>query len=343
MIGKPKKGRNQKDGYAMIHDSERGLICSRATGLLYVSFGAVSGGLVGPVASGLLMETLSPWFPILIVFAITPFAFGLLLFIPETLPVKLRAATGQEEQQSVVERIREAARELSTSLALLKNPNISLSLVHFAIMPALFAAYSSTLAQHISNYFGWSLAQTNYLLSPLSILQLAMILLLPRLSGYLTDQSGRFRLSLFDKDLLLTKISLVFTILGALLEGFSQHIALFLVGLIVGTFGACSGPLCRAVVTAYVEPQQTSRLYALMSMMETGGAVIGGPVLAWCFNVGLAKGGMWTGLPWFYVAGLVFAALMALMFVRRPKKAAAVDSDDEAAGDIGYESAEEHV
>ncbi|KXX82455.1 Major facilitator superfamily domain-containing protein 10 [Madurella mycetomatis] len=295
----------------------------RATGLLYVSFGAVSGGLVGPVASGLLMETLSPWFPIFIVFAITPFAFGLLLFIPETLPVKLRAAAEQEEQQSVTERIREAARELGTSLALLKNPNISLSLVHFAIMPALFAAYSSTLAQHISNYFGWTLAQTNYLLSPLGILQLAMILLLPRLSSYLTNQSGRFRLSLFDKDLLLTKISLVFIIFGALLEGFSQHIALFLVGLTVGTFGACSGPLCRAVATAWGRDWRAC-----------AGLV---------FQYRIGEGGVWTGLPWFYVAGLVFAALMALMFVRRPKKVTTADSDGEAAGDIGYQSAEEHV
>ncbi|GAB1318260.1 General substrate transporter [Madurella fahalii] len=315
----------------------------RATGLLYVSFGAVSGGLVGPVVSGLLMETLGPWIPIFIVFAITPFVFGLLLFIPETLPVKLRAGTEQEEQQPVAERIREAVKELGTSLSLLKNANVSLSLVHFSITPALFAAYSSTLAQHVSNYFGWTLAQTNYLLSPLGILQLAMILLLPRLSSYLTNQSGRFRLPLFDKDLLLTKISLVFLILGALLEGFSQHIALFLVGLTVGTFGACSGPLCRAVATAYVEPQQTSRLYALMSMMETGGAVIGGPVLAWCFNVGLTKRGWWTGLPWFYIAGLVSVALVALMFVRRPKKVTTPDLEDEATGDLGYQSTEEQV
>lgn len=308
-----------------------------------MSFGAVSGGLVGPVVSGLTMEALGPWVPIIIVFAVAPFVFGLLLFIPETLPVKLRAPTEQGEQQTAAERMREAARELGVSLSLLRNPNICLALAHFAISPALFAAYSSTLAQHVSTYFGWTLAQTNYLLSPLGILQLAVILLLPRLSTYLTSPSGRFRLSNFAKDLLLTRVSLAVLVLGALLQGFSRHLALFLVGLAVGSLGSSSGPLCRAVMTAYIEPQQTSRLFALISMVETTGALIGGPVLAWCFNVGLSRRGLLTGLPWFYVAGLVSVALVALMFVRRPRKLAAVSSQDEGTDDLGYQSAEEPI
>ncbi|KAK4234330.1 general substrate transporter [Achaetomium macrosporum] len=316
----------------------------RATAFLYVSFGAVCGGLIGPVTAGLLMEHLGPWFPILVVFGINPFVFGLLLFIPETLPVKLREATAQQDRPSLPDRLREATKELGVSLSLLKNRNITLSLPAFLIQPALFAAYSSTLAQHISTYFGWSLAQTSYLLSPLGVLQLVVIVLLPRVSGFLTNASGRIRLSVFSKDLLLTKISLVFLIAGALLEGFSREIVLFIVGLTVGTFGGSHGPLCRAVATTYVGPQQTSRLYALISMLETGGALLGGPVLAWCFNVGLSKKGLWVGLPWFYVAGIVLVALGALLFLREPKERVPdVGSEDEANGDLGYQSAEEQV
>jgi MFS family permease len=298
--------------------------------------------------SGILMETLGPWVPIIVVFSVTPIIVVLICLIPETLPIKLQEATQQEQREPLRVKIRKATDELGKSVSLLKNPNISLSLVHFFIVPALFAAYTSTLAQHVSNYFGWSFAQTNYLLSPLTILQLVLILLLPRVSGYLTNPMGRFRLSLFTKDFLLTKISLLFVIAGALLEGFSRGIGMFLVGLTVGTLGSSSGTMCRAVVTAHVEPEQTSRLYALISMMETGGAVIGGPVLAWCFNVGLSRRGLWIGLPWFYVAGLVSVALIALMFVRQPKKIVLTDPEDEVGGDqgtadLGYQSAEERV
>ncbi|KAK4041221.1 general substrate transporter [Parachaetomium inaequale] len=315
----------------------------KATGFLCLSFGAVSGGLIGPVTAGLLMEHLGPWFPVRLVFCIAPLVFGLVLFLPETLPIKLRDATQQDEQQPLVQRLRQEVKELGVSFSLLRNRNILLSLPVFLIQPALFIAYSSTLAQHISTYFGWSLAQTNYLLSPLGILQLVTIVLLPTVSGFLTNQSGRFRLSIFSKDLLLTRISLLFLVAAALVEAFSRDIVLFLVGLAIGTIGSSHGPLCRAIATSYVEPQQTSRLYALISLLETGGALLGGPVLAWCFNIGLSKKGLWSGLPWFYVAGLVSVALGSLTFLRAPKQKVVLDPEDEENGDLGYESAEEPV
>ncbi len=317
---------------------------SRATGFLYISFGAVSGGLIGPVAAGLLMEHQGPWFPVLMVFCLTPLVLGLMVFVPETLPLKVRETRASEEQRSLAARLREAANELGLSLALFRNPDIALSLPAFLIQPALFAAYTSTLAQHISTYFGWSLAQTNYLLSPLGILQLVIILLLPRISALLTAQSGRFRRSVFAKDLLLAKISMLFLIGGALLEGSSRAVAVFIVGLTIGTLGSSHGPLCRAIATSYVEPRQTSRLYALITLLETGGALFGGPVLAWCFNVGLSRRGIWTGLPWFYVSGIVLVALLALTGLEPPKERATLtDPENETSGQVGYQSAEEQL
>ncbi|KAK3321784.1 general substrate transporter [Apodospora peruviana] len=318
----------------------------KSTGFLYLSFGAVSGGLVGPVVSGILMETVGAWIPIVIVFAITPFIFALLVFIPETLPVKLKTPSDVVEEQSLllvsIQKTKETAEELKVSFALLKNRNVLLAMVNFFIQPALFTAYASTLAQYVSKYFGWTLAQTSYRLSPpLGLLHLVILLSLPRISSALTSPSGRFRLTTFSKDLLLTKISLLFLISGALMEGFSQEIVLFLVGLTVGTFGSANGPMCRAVTTAYVEPHHTSRLYALISMLETSGAVIGGPVLAWLFNVGLSKGGIWKGLPWFYVSGLVSIAFVAMLFVQRPRDKEPPPGEEEGSGDFGYQSAEE--
>ncbi|KAH6845774.1 major facilitator superfamily domain-containing protein [Chaetomium sp. MPI-CAGE-AT-0009] len=322
-----------------------GVLADRATSFLTLSFGAVAGGLIGPITAGLLMEHMGPWFPVSLVFCITPFVFILVLFLPETLPIKLQDASQPEETRSLAQKLRQEAKELGVSFSLLKNRDIALSLPAFLIQPALFAAYSSTLSQHISTYFGWSLAQTSYLLSPLGILQLIIIALLPFLSGFLTKETGRFRLSIFSKDLLLTRISLLLLITGAVIEGFSREIVLFLVGLTVGNIGSSHGPLCRAIATSYVEPQQTSRLYALISMLETGGAMLGGPVLAWCFNIGLSKKGMWTGLPWFYVAGLVLVALVSLTFLRAPKPRAVVPDpeEEEENGDLGYLSADEQV
>ena len=320
-------------------------LCARSANFLYLSFGAVAGTLVGPAAAGVLMEKISPWFPILSVFAITPFVFGILLFIPETLPVKPSAAPDGEPQTPLgvpKQPAREALRELFVSLALLKNRNVLLSMVGFFIAPALFAAHSSTLSQYVSKYFGWTLAQTSYVLGPpLSVLHLVIIVLIPHMSSLLTAPAGRFRLSVFSKDLLITKVSLLLIILGSLMEGVSQGIVLFIVGLTVGSLGSAHGPLLRAVATSYVEPNQTSRLYSLISMLETAGALIGGPVLAKLFSIGLAKRGLWIGLPWFYVAALVSVALTALMFLQRPKKAKPQAEEEGMGEDIGYSSAGE--
>ncbi|KAK0648378.1 general substrate transporter [Cercophora newfieldiana] len=318
----------------------------KSTSFLYLSFGAVFGTLVGPVTAGILMEKISPWVPILSVFFITPFVFALLLFIPETLSTQLKTspATSTDPAPSTSKKpFREAIDELMVSLTLFRNTNIVLCMVTFFIQPAIFAAYSSTLGQYVSKYFGWTLAETSYLLSPpLGVLHLVVILLVPWVSGVLTSSTGRFRLSVFSKDLLVTRASLVLMIVAALLEGFSREIVLFLVGLTLGTFGSAHGPLLRAIATSYVEPNQTSRLYSLISLMETAGAVIGGPVLAQCFNIGLSKKGLWRGLPWFYVAALLCLAFIALVFIRKPPSKPS-PTEDEGTGDLGYQSAEEPV
>ncbi|KAK1834018.1 major facilitator superfamily domain-containing protein [Podospora conica] len=314
----------------------------KSTSFLRLSFGAVLGTLVGPFAAGLLMEKISPWFPVLLVFAITPVVFAVLLFIPETLPVK---QTPTEEQPGVSEipkrPLREALAEIRVSLSLLRNRNISLAMVTFFIQPALFAAYSSTMGQYISKYFGWTLAQTSYLLGPpLSLLHLVVIILVPWISSALMSPTGRFQLSVFSKDLLLTRVSLLLTIAAAVIEGFSREVVLFVVGLAIGTLGSANTPLLRAIVTSYVQPDETSRLYSLISVMDTVGALIGGPVLAQCFNMGLSRKGLWIGLPWFYVALLVSVAFVALLFLQAPKKLQSenetpsrdLDSDEE---DIG--------
>ncbi|KAK0658491.1 major facilitator superfamily domain-containing protein [Cercophora samala] len=313
----------------------------RANGFLYLSFGAVSGTLVGPFVAGVLMQTISPWCPIALVFALTPFIFGTLIFLPETLPVRLKEAA-QQGRQPLSRKLRQAMSEFGVSLSLLKNRQLLSSLVLFVIQPAIFAAYSTVLAQHVSKYFGWTLAETSYLLTPpLGVLHLIVLVVLPRVGKLITDPTGRYGASIFAKDLVLTKLSLVLMATGALVQGFSRGIVVFLIGMTIHTLGSGSTPLGRAISTAYVDPQQTSRLYAVISMLETGGALIGGPVLAWCFNVGMKKLGLWVGLPWFYVAGLVAVALGSLMFVTKPKRTAGVPA--ETGGLVDYSASEEEL
>ncbi|KAJ6438337.1 siderophore iron transporter mirB [Purpureocillium lavendulum] len=301
----------------------------KAASFLYLTFGATAGGLIGPLLAGLLMEKYGPWVPIYVVLFVTPFMLCVFFFIPETLVMeesKTKPKKNRPLLEDLQEHISHGLRDLRKSLDMIKNVNIPLVLLTFLFQSARFAAYTGTLAQYISKHFGWRLAETSLLLSPLGVLNLIVLAGLPRVSQVL--MSPRFRFSIFGKDLFLTQVSTALIIVGALIEGFSHNVVLFLIGLFIGTFGAADSPLARATVTHYVDAEFTSRLYALIGMIEVLGSFIGGPVLAFFFDQGLRRKGIWMGLPWFYIAFLCCIALAALMFVRPPRRK--LDGEDGA-------------
>lgn len=320
----------------------------RASNFVHMSVGAVLGGLVGPVLAGQLMERYSPWVPIRLVFFLVPFVFLAMAVLPET-TLRVKADGLRKSQLPLVDAVKEAfrngLRELRQSVGILQNRNVLFCLVPSLLQGAIMSAHSSTLSQYVSKHFGWTLAQTSYLLSPLGFLHLGILAVLPRISKNLTNPRGRFRCTSFGKDSLLAKGSYLATALGALIQGCGREIVVFVLGLTVGTFGSASSPLVRAMITEFVEPEHTSRLYALTSMVDTLGSPLGGPVLAWTFSVGLEKKGGWRGLPWFYVSLLAVIVWAALMLVDEPRKKGPVylamaSHDDDIEG-LDYESGAE--
>jgi PCFT/HCP family folate transporter-like MFS transporter 1/3 len=265
------------------------------------------------------MTAYGPLVPILVTVCATPFVLMIFLFIPETLPAatKAKKQSGKSYFADMKQQTRQALSELFRSFSMLKDPNLPLILVTFFTQNARFSGATAILAQYISKHFGWKLAETSLLLSPLGIVNLIVLVLLPKVSDLLTK---RFGFGTFGKDVFLTLLSTVILIVAALIEGVSRHVGIFILGLFIGTFGAADSPLARATLSHYVEPEFTSRLYALIGMAEVLGTFIGAPVLAAFFHLGLQKKGIWTGMPWFYLGFLSLMAWLALAFVRPPVK-----------------------
>ncbi|PTB42177.1 hypothetical protein M441DRAFT_78933 [Trichoderma asperellum CBS 433.97] len=302
--------------YAMAADvsSEK----EKAASFLQLTFGATVGGLVGPLVNGFLMQKYGPWVPIWVSISCMPFIFLAFGFLPETLPVDRRMKGGDSDLsvELIKRKVGAALVELRKALRLFANPSIPLALLTFLFQAARYTAYTSTILQYVSKHFGWRLAETSFLLSPFGLLNLIVLAVLPRISTLLV--SPRFGYSSFKKDLLLTRYSTVLLFIGAIVEGFSHNIVLFIIGLFIETFGAAVSPLARATITHYVDPEHTSTLYALISTTEIFGTFIGGPALAWCFDMGLQKKGLWIGMPWFYIALLCLIAWVGLLFVQPP-------------------------
>lgn len=285
----------------------------RTASFLYLAMGVAAGALLGPLLAGLLMASYGPWVPIYVTLFLIPIVFAILMLIPETLVKKPKSDAAKLTMR---DHISNGIKDLSSAIQILKNINVPLVLVVFFFQNPRATAQSSTLTQYISKHFGWTLAQTSILLSPLGIIEMLVLGLLPKLSDILT--SPRFGFTNFRKDLFLTRISMLLLGVASLIQGLSTNIVIFLSALFIATLGGAESPLARATVSHFVDPAYTSRLYALIGMAEVLGSFTGGPVLAWFFGKGLELKGIFTGLPWFYISFLCFLTFTALLFVKPP-------------------------
>ncbi|KAF4120600.1 Major Facilitator Superfamily [Geosmithia morbida] len=310
--------------YAMVSDVSTDK--DKASNFLYITIGSAAGGLIGPLLAGLLMEKFGPWVPVTIVLYISPVVFLIFLFIPETRtgkemkgePTSSKPAYDDDQPTLVVIKghLKDGLVDMRKSLVILRDRNVLLCLVTFFFINARWTASSSTLAQYISKNFEWKLAEASILLSPLGLVEMLVLASLPFLSKRL--MSSRRGCTAFDKDMLICRMSFPMLFLSALIRAVSPSVVPFLFGLFVGAFGAAQIPVARAIMSAHVNPAYTSRLYALTSMVEIAGTVVGAPVLAWCFKRGMKLQGVLTGLPWLYLSLVYLLSWVALGFVRPP-------------------------
>ncbi|KAJ5746314.1 hypothetical protein N7520_011496 [Penicillium odoratum] len=289
----------------------------------------LAGNAVGPFISSELMSSHSPWVPALLSLCMWPIAISLLSFVPETLsnPKKTtiaaidRAPLGLEPI-TIKSHVSQSFRLYKASVASLRSPSIIIIIaINLIEMPEYFAT-SQFLTQFISKRFQWSFASAGYLIAMRGIIQMTVLLVtLPLLSRLLLRwQRPNAR------DLTLARFSAAFAAAGALWMASSQ-VDVVVAGLALQSLGGGMGPLCRSLALTYVPASETSRLMTLIGIVGTSGSLFGGPVFTWLFGVGLERGGVLVGLPYFGLAGAFILCLVGLLFVRAPLSREEDDAD----------------
>lgn len=167
------------------------------------------------------------------------------------------------------------------------------------------------LLQYASKRFNLSWSQTGMLLPVKgSASLLVMMVVLPALSRFLLD---RVHLGPLTKDLWILRISVTFLVVGGFSLGLAPTLATFLVSLFIYTLGDGSGLVVRTLITAFVSTNNTGMLYTAISLLESIGFLVAGPIMSQLFGVGLSWGGAWIGLP-FLFAGLLFSITWCIVF-----------------------------
>jgi MFS family permease len=138
-----------------------------------------------------------------------------------------------------------------------------------------------------------------------------LLAVLPAIYALLTS---RFGFSVAVKDLFVTRASLIFNVFGALLIAVSPAPSFLIISVTVYSFGYGFSAAVRSLLTSLVRPDQISRMYAILSILDTIGNLVSGPVLSGAYSWGLHRGGLWSGSV-FGIVALLFAVVCLPIFL----------------------------
>lgn len=265
-----------------------------------------------PLLSAWLME-FTPWIPAIGGTLLTVCGVLVTLFIPETLgyndPPDGASTTAEQEEEatsaSPLTALRTAISFLWTDWRI---PALVLSfLIHLAVIDS-----PPLQLQYVSTRYNLTFAEATTILTIRSVANIALLfLVLPFVAKLLTTNWG---FCTQRTDLWMSRASMASWALGWLLFGLSPTLLSATLGMGITALGSGSFFLIRSLLTPLVPAHNVARLYSLISVVDTLGAMFGAPLLASLFNWGLRIGGYGVGMP-FYFLGLICLAITILLCV----------------------------
>ena len=238
---------------------------------MLITLGAIGGGISGPALSGLLMQKFSVWIPLIISgWVLLPIILITFVFLPETLSRSSRhqlaknVSPADSPSTSYFSAIRghtlEAFSILRSSLSMFRNRSLAILLSTFLIQVPLERCVGQVLGQTLSKRFHWPLAQLGYFFSVRGLAAVIYLAVFPFVATYLTSPARRRPFSIFSKDILLAQASLLSLVIGLVMMS-GENFPLLIVGQIVANFSVGLPSFEKALVAAYVKPEETSRLF----------------------------------------------------------------------------------
>lgn len=264
--------------------------------------------LFGPPISAALMDW-NPWYAMLIGLAIMAVPLPVSFILPETLIYRHQpssdtfAARDRPEDPFWKRTFFSAKRVIHESVSFLTSDIRLCFLVSaFCLHMLIIAGIRDIMLQYASTRFHISLARSTVLLSVRAGVNLFnMLLLLPALSNWLNRRPA-FSEHPAAADLILGRVSALCTGAGFLILGVAGSLPWFVIGMLVNTLGWGLMVYVRSLAISLVDGHVAARLFSVMGLMDTLGMMLGSPALAGLFEVGVDRGGLWMGLPFFLCA-----------------------------------------
>ncbi|KAL3428495.1 MFS multidrug transporter [Phlyctema vagabunda] len=297
----------------------------RATVFFQVAVGALLAQTFATLLASAFMERSEPWTSIFVGYIIGVAACCIAFFIPETLKYKNQTEDGPIDGMEIRDCLDRSDSDVvwkgalqkfhvvvqETWAIVIQDWRLFALLITFFIN-SISTALSSIILQYISARYDWTVAQAGFLLSLRSGANVVLfVLILPFFTWML---STKFELGSQRKDLWLARVSILFLPTGFIMIGLAQTPGVAGLGLMITTLGTGYSSLVRSLVTSMTEPHHVARLYTAVTVFDTLGSLISGPILAVLYQWGMRLGGGWIGMP-FFVAGILTGLTAVLLWL----------------------------
>lgn len=310
---------------------------NRAYLFMFFASSNMAFNFIGPLLTAPLMA-LDPWIPMFLSTISLTLSTALLLVAPETLgyihpdeepaplatnptdilapPVLIPPVPRPSFPQNILDPLR------AQSAFLLTDSRIPLLILPFAVT-VISLAPTDLLLQYASTRYGITYAaSTLYTGVFYGLRALALLTAIPAATHALSTLRVFRRWSgTLTRDLVLLRVSSVLAALGWLVISLAPGLGTYVAGMALLALGMGATSLARAFITCLVRKEDRGKLYTFISMVDTLGLMIAGPVMAWLWKKGLEMGGsgVLLGMPFWAQAGL-FVVVTVGMFVITVKK-----------------------
>ena len=285
---------------------------------------------------------INPWIPNLLGLVVLFLGCCLTLFIPETLNYQhetLIVKFAHEEplldaqgstpvfaidpdsrltptRTSLVSRLQTRIRNLAGFLA--EDWRVPALILPFVVC-TIASVLNSLLIQYASVHYHITFSKATLILSiRAGFMVFTFLAVIPGILHFITSRSA---MDGKQKDLYLVRASFIISCIGWCLIAAAPTLGLFVAALIVATLGAGQIALTRSFLTGLVKPHDVAKLYMVISLVNTLALMGGGPLMAGLFEIGLERGGVSIGLPFWFIGGL-YAFIVGLVFVVGAEKRA---------------------
>ncbi|EPS25160.1 hypothetical protein PDE_00091 [Penicillium oxalicum 114-2] len=293
------------------------------------------------------------WIPYTLGYFIVIFGCIPVLFLPETLPeAKANKArwldqansTGREPsdvvdanaadnnvriitKRSMWQEVADQVREFTDSTQVIWR-NVGVCLLILSLLVAILSRSSSfVLLQYVSKKYHWSLARASLLISIRGIFTLLNFLVI--MPGITFAATNYLNMHGPHRDHYITLGSGLLMTVGFLAVGLAPFPPLLVIGVVALSLSSAFPITARSLATSLVPPDHVGTLYSAITISQSIGILVAGPLFAYLFRIGLHLGGAWMGMPFLQAGLLAIIATVAVACVHVPAATCAAIEEEE--------------